>query len=60
MATNATPRHYTSTGARLPPEICDIIIDFLHDDKPTLAACSVVAPSWTSAARYHLWRAVTV
>ena len=37
----------------LPPEVIDRIIDFLHDEPKALAACSLVARSWTATSRYH-------
>ena len=39
----------------LPPEIIDMIIDDLHEDKITLAACSLVCRGWLSASRHHLF-----
>ncbi|KAK7681945.1 hypothetical protein QCA50_014907 [Cerrena zonata] len=38
----------------LPAELCDRIIDFVHD-KRSLSNCSLVAKSWVAAARYHLF-----
>ncbi|PCH36380.1 hypothetical protein WOLCODRAFT_166882 [Wolfiporia cocos MD-104 SS10] len=45
---------------RLPPEITDFIIDFLHDDTRTLKACSLVCHSWLPATRYHLFDSVRI
>lgn len=45
-------------GPKCPPEICDIIIDFLHKDTRALCACNLVCRSWRAAARYHLFRAI--
>ncbi|KAF9480974.1 hypothetical protein BDN70DRAFT_578100 [Pholiota conissans] len=42
------------TRSRLPTEVVDIIIDFLHNDKRSLAACSLVARNWLPSSRYHL------
>ena len=39
--------------ARLPPELIDRIIDFLHDNKPTLAVCSLVCRNWVTTSRLH-------
>ncbi|KAK0497738.1 hypothetical protein EDD18DRAFT_1159106 [Armillaria luteobubalina] len=39
----------------LPPELCDIIIDFLHTDRASLISCSIVCKSWLPASRLHLW-----
>lgn len=40
----------------LPAELDDIILDHLHDDRATLAKCSLVRHSWLPTARYHTWR----
>ena len=32
-----------------------MVIDFLHDDKPSLRACSLVCTSWAPPAHYHLF-----
>lgn len=36
-----------------PQELIDIIIDFLHDDKPSLYACSLVCHNWLETSRIH-------
>ncbi|KAI0079470.1 hypothetical protein K474DRAFT_621812 [Panus rudis PR-1116 ss-1] len=41
--------------ARLPQEIQDYIVDFLHDDKASLKVCSLLAKSWSRQARAHLF-----
>ncbi|KAI0079469.1 hypothetical protein K474DRAFT_1770210 [Panus rudis PR-1116 ss-1] len=46
--------------ARLPEEIQDYIVDFLHDDKASLKACSLVAKSWTLKARVHLFYDISI
>ncbi|KAI0778585.1 hypothetical protein BD413DRAFT_609176 [Trametes elegans] len=43
---------------KVPLELSDYIIDFLHQDASTLSACSLVCRAWTPAARYHLFRTV--
>jgi hypothetical protein len=40
---------------RLYRELCDYIIDFLHDDEVSLRACSLVCRSWVPASRVHLF-----
>ena len=45
---------------RLPLELSDYIIDFLHDDAKALKACSLTCQAWVPAARFHLFRAVAV
>ncbi|RDX43685.1 hypothetical protein OH76DRAFT_1299475, partial [Lentinus brumalis] len=44
----------------LPPELTDRVIDHLHDDPTSLAACSLVCSAWLPAARLHHFREVTV
>lgn len=39
----------------LPQEIIDMIVDYFHDDKRSLVACSVVSSTWLPAARHHLF-----
>jgi len=43
---------------RLPQELHDMVIDYLHDDKLSLFSCSLVAWPWTLSARYHLFSAI--
>ncbi|KAF9477583.1 hypothetical protein BDN70DRAFT_880974 [Pholiota conissans] len=40
---------------RLYRELCDYIIDFLHDDEASLRACALVCRSWVPASRTHLF-----
>ncbi|KAK7680384.1 hypothetical protein QCA50_016624 [Cerrena zonata] len=42
------------TIPRLPLELVEVIIDFLHSQKDVLATCSVVSRHWLPAARYYL------
>lgn len=41
-------------------EIVEIIIDYLHNDKRSLAACSLVAHNWLMPSRYHFVSSITV
>jgi hypothetical protein len=41
--------------ALLPPEITDRIIDFLHDDRKALYACSLVCREWVPSSHTHLF-----
>lgn len=43
------------SNAALPLEIIITIIDYLHDDPPTLAACALVERSWVYCSRSHLF-----
>ncbi|KAH9927761.1 uncharacterized protein B0H18DRAFT_272348 [Fomitopsis serialis] len=46
------------TAPTLPPEICDIVVDFLWSDIASLAACSFVSRAWLPAARTHKFHAI--
>ena len=48
------------TKWRLPPELDSMIIDYLLDDKPALASCSLVCSRWLPRSRKHLFRAIVV
>ena len=37
------------------PEIMDLIIHHLHDDKLSLRACSITCKQWLPSSRYHLF-----
>lgn len=39
----------------LPPEVIDLIIDNLHDHRPTLRVCSLVSRNWLGGSRHHLF-----
>ncbi|KAM5540160.1 hypothetical protein V8D89_006300 [Ganoderma adspersum] len=47
------PRHF-------PPELTDIIIDFLHHDIQSLLACALVCRSWVRSSRVHLFRSCII
>jgi len=40
---------------QLPVELIDRIIDFLHDDRVTLRACSLVSSTWRDASLHHMF-----
>ncbi|KAJ6602673.1 hypothetical protein DFH09DRAFT_1354920 [Mycena vulgaris] len=44
----------------LAQELCDIIIDFLHDSPATLIACALVCSAWRPSAQFHLFRDVKI
>lgn len=46
--------------ANLLPEIIDMVIDHLHDDRASLRACASVSRNWLPACRFHLFRTLTV
>jgi hypothetical protein len=45
----------TSAINKLPAEITNAIIDFLHDSPGSLKCCSLVGRSCVSRSRYHLF-----
>jgi hypothetical protein len=40
---------------RIPAELTDRIIDFLHSDRQALATCALVCKSWIPSSRFHLF-----
>ena len=40
---------------KLPPELCDSVVDHLHDDKPTLKVCTLVCKAWLPSSTIHLF-----
>ncbi|PCH43745.1 hypothetical protein WOLCODRAFT_104088 [Wolfiporia cocos MD-104 SS10] len=46
--------------AQLPSEVWDLIIDYLHNDRKSLDACSLTCRAWLRAARYHRFRHVSL
>ena len=45
---------------KLPPEITDVIIDHLHDDKHSLRACNQICRQWRPACQYHLFSRIKI
>ncbi|KAJ6455210.1 hypothetical protein C8R45DRAFT_1222624 [Mycena sanguinolenta] len=41
-------------------ELVDNILDFLHDDRPTLLSSSLVARRWVSTPRHHIFKRITI
>ncbi|KAJ7664687.1 hypothetical protein B0H17DRAFT_299047 [Mycena rosella] len=37
-----------------PPELVDLLLDFVHSDSTTLSACTLVCRYWLPSARFHL------
>ena len=44
----------------LSPELIDIIIDNLHNDKRSLSACCLISKQWVPSCRFHLFSKITV
>ena len=42
----------------LPPEILDLVIDFLYDEPETLRQCCLVSKSWVPRTRKHLFAVI--
>lgn len=45
---------------KLPQELVDHFIDYLHDDYEPLLACSMVCRTWVPATRHHLFERVVI
>jgi len=45
---------------RLPQELTDYIIDFLHDDPDTLKRASLVSKAWLDCSRHHLFETLSI
>ena len=45
--------------SRLPPELVDTVIDFLHNDKQALRQCSLVSKAWIPSSTLHLFATIT-
>lgn len=48
------------TDARLPPELFDQVIDYLHDDVDTLQTCTLICRLLLPSARFHLFHTVKI
>jgi len=48
------------TNSKLPPELIDLIIDYLHNDPHSLSTCSLVHRTWIPSARYHKFFALAI
>lgn len=48
------------TPRRIPPEIVDHIIDYIHDDHRALDACALTSKTFLPRSRYHLFGAVSL
>ena len=45
----------TTMFSPLPPEILDLIVDFLHNKRDALKACCLVSKSWVHRTRKHIF-----
>lgn len=52
--------HTDTVVPRLPPELTDIIIDHLRQDKAALAACSLVCTGFLNRSFHHLFRTISM
>lgn len=46
--------------SKLPPEVHDYILDFLHDDIFSLKACSVTCRGWLATSQYHIFYRISL
>ncbi len=44
----------------VPQELVDFTLDFLHDDVPTLRACSLVSRAFLPCSRHHIYSNVFI
>lgn len=44
---------------QVPTDIIEVVVDHLYDDKPTLAACTLVSRAWLRRSRFRLFKSVT-
>lgn len=47
-------------NSRLPPELVDFVLDFLHSEYDVLRTCSLVSKGWLPSCRYHLFYLVVL
>ena len=57
---NATYDATSDASSRLPPEVTDLIIDHLREDKDALVACSLVCTAFLNRSFYHLYGTLTI
>ncbi|PBK82233.1 hypothetical protein ARMGADRAFT_1171076 [Armillaria gallica] len=60
MTTAFKNRAPSDSTLSVPQELIDYILDFLHDDIPTLRTCSLVSHSFLPCTRYHIYSSVTI
>jgi hypothetical protein len=53
-------RSHTRRQSRLPPELIDRIIDYLHDSPADLHTCARVCRAWLDPSRFHLFYTVSI
>ncbi len=51
---------HLAISPRLPPELSDAVMDFLHNDKKTLRTCALVCKAWVATSRLHLFHEITL
>ncbi|PBK65490.1 hypothetical protein ARMSODRAFT_1087390 [Armillaria solidipes] len=60
MTTTFKKRAPSDSTLSVPQELIDYILDFLHDDVPTLRMCSLVSRAFLPCSRYHIYSSVTI
>ncbi|KAJ7482545.1 hypothetical protein FB451DRAFT_1364566 [Mycena latifolia] len=46
--------------SQLPRELCDFIVDYLHENPPSLGSCALVCRAWVPASRFHLFERISL
>jgi hypothetical protein len=46
--------------SRLPPELTDRVIDYLHDSPADLRTCARVCRAWLDSSRFHLFYSISI
>ncbi|KAJ7250528.1 hypothetical protein B0H12DRAFT_1120744 [Mycena haematopus] len=49
-----------TTSLSFPPELHDLVVDHMHDQKHALGTCGLVNKAWLISSRYHLFASVTL
>ncbi|SJL14114.1 uncharacterized protein ARMOST_17569 [Armillaria ostoyae] len=55
-----TPFKKSDSSLSVPQELLDYILDFLHNDVPTLRTCSLVSHAFLPCSRYHTYSSVFI
>ncbi|KAK0222719.1 hypothetical protein EDD85DRAFT_860858 [Armillaria nabsnona] len=50
----------SDSSLSIPQELLDYILDFLHDDSPTLRVCSLVSHAFLPCSHYHIYSSVFI
>nr|GAT57078.1 predicted protein [Mycena chlorophos] len=56
----SSPRAMALRSRTLPAELCDAVLDYLHDDSNTLHQTALVCRSWVRTSRFHAFAALSL